>query len=48
LDLIPGIEMNTDAWGEEIHILGYYIEIYPTGFTGSPARIRQERHEQGK
>jgi len=26
IDFIPGIEMNTEAYGEEIHILGYFID----------------------
>src|SRR5262245_30071698 len=32
IDLIPGIEINTDVDKDEIHVLGYYLEYQRTEF----------------
>ena len=32
MDLIPGIEINTDVGGGEVHVLGYYLEFWRPEF----------------
>lgn len=46
--VIPGIEMNTEADGQEIHILGYYIDYYNLGLKGRLQEIREARHERAE
>ena len=46
LVFIPGIEMNTEDWGEEIHILGYYINHTQKDLLERLQEIRQERRSR--
>ena len=32
MDLISGIEINTDVGGGEVHVLGYFLEFWRTEF----------------
>lgn len=43
LQLIPGVELNTDWEGTDIHILGYYIEYRAPFFLNTLAEMRRSR-----
>lgn len=44
LDFIPGVEMNTEVEGYEVHILGYFIDAANTRLNERLAEIRGQRH----
>ncbi len=29
-EIIPGVELSTDKWGKDIHVVGLYIDIHNT------------------
>ncbi len=37
LEIVPGIEINTDDPGGEIHILGYFLDHEAAWLLGPPA-----------
>lgn len=43
LDFIPGVEMNTEVEGNEVHILGYYIDYQNPRLNERLAEIREQR-----
>ena len=43
LTLIPGIEMSTDVPGNEVHILGHFIDWENEAFQQELARLRESR-----
>ena len=48
LTIIPGIELSTDIPGNEIHILGYYIDYHNEEFQRMLERFRASRVERAK
>jgi predicted metal-dependent phosphoesterase TrpH len=48
LRLIPGIELSTDIPGDEIHMLGYFIQYEDEGFQSILQRFREGRLERGR
>ncbi|NPV28290.1 MAG: PHP domain-containing protein [Firmicutes bacterium] len=46
LELVPGIELNTDWEGIEVHILGYYIEFQAGWFQQALNDLRNAREER--
>jgi len=48
LNLIPGIEMNTEMNGYEIHILGYYIDCRNERLLHHLEKIKEARCERAK
>lgn len=48
LDIIPGIEFNTDQDGLEIHILGYFIDIHDHTLQKTLAALSSAREERVK
>ncbi|MGD0620996.1 MAG: PHP domain-containing protein [Thermacetogeniaceae bacterium] len=46
-EIIPGIELNTDLDGAEIHILGYYLNL-GDDLTGTLAILRTARENRAK
>lgn len=46
LDIIPGIEINTDYGGTEAHILGYFIDPGTPALQEALARIQRSREER--
>lgn len=46
LEIIPGIELNTDYNGEEVHILGYYIDYKNKWFLNILKNMQQSRYER--
>ncbi len=46
IQLISGIEINTDFEDEEVHILGYFINIEHTGLLNRLREIEQARLER--
>ena len=43
LTIIPGIELSTDIPGNEIHVLGYFINYIDSGFQSTLSEFRQGR-----
>lgn len=48
LDVIPGIEINTDWEETEVHLLGYYIEYNSQSLQNTLQEIRQARELRAK
>jgi predicted metal-dependent phosphoesterase TrpH len=48
LTIIPGIELSTDIPGDEIHLLGYFIQYKNKNFQGILQRFREGRLERGR
>jgi predicted metal-dependent phosphoesterase TrpH len=48
LRIIPGIELSTDIPGDEIHLLGYFIQYENEDFQGILRRFREGRLERGR
>ena len=46
--IIPGIEINTDYKGLEVHILGYYIDYKATWLNNLLKEIRSARFDRAK
>lgn len=44
LEVIPGVEISSEAAGRELHVLGYYIDLYDEEFHELLAKLRQARH----
>ncbi len=43
VEIIPGIEINTDVPGGEVHVLGYFLDWQDPAFTGELLRLREGR-----
>ena len=43
LTIIPGIELSTDTPGNEIHVLGYFINYADSGFQSTLSEFREGR-----
>ncbi len=43
ITLIPGVEINTDVPGNEVHVLGYFVDIARQSFQDELARLREGR-----
>ena len=48
IDLIPGIEINTDVVGGEVHVLGYFLEYERPAFQGVLKVLRDARVRRGQ
>jgi predicted metal-dependent phosphoesterase TrpH len=48
IDLIPGIELNTDVNNEEIHVLGYYLDYQRPEFQAVLKVLRDARERRGQ
>jgi hypothetical protein len=48
IDLIPGIEINTDVGKDEIHVLGYYLEYERPEFQAILQVLRDARVHRGQ
>ncbi len=46
--LVPGIEMSTDIPGNEVHILGYFIDTTDSAFQAALARFQDSRLNRGQ
>lgn len=46
--LIPGVEMSTDIPGDEIHVLGYFLDFENPGFQATLTRLRNARRDRGR
>lgn len=47
IELVPGVEINTDAAGAEIHVLGYYVGP-GTALDELLSRLRESRERRGR
>jgi len=43
LEVIPGVEINTDVPGSEVHVLGYFVDHHDAFFKSELARLREGR-----
>ncbi len=48
LTIIPGIELSTDIPGNEIHVLGYFIDYFNPGFQQTLSEFREGRLDRGR
>lgn len=48
LKVVPGIEINTDVEDEEIHILGYFINVTHAPLLQSLKHIKKARYERAR
>jgi 3',5'-nucleoside bisphosphate phosphatase len=48
IDLIPGIEINTDAGGGEVHVLGYFLEFQRPELQAILKVLRDARERRGQ
>lgn len=48
LEIIPAIELSTDIPGDEIHMLGYFLQYEDEEFQKILSRFREGRLERGK
>ena len=48
IDLIPGIEINSDAGGGEVHVLGYFLEFWRPEFQAILKVLRDARVRRGQ
>ncbi len=48
MELIPGIEINTDASGSEVHVLGYFLEYQHPAFQAALQVLRDARVRRGE
>ncbi len=48
LEIIPAIELSTDIPGDEIHMLGYFLQYEDEEFQAILRRFREGRLERGK
>lgn len=48
LTVIPGVEINTDVPGNEVHILGYYLDYKNQELENSLSRMRSSRENRAK
>jgi 3',5'-nucleoside bisphosphate phosphatase len=48
IDFIPGIEINTDVSGGEVHVLGYFIEFQRPEFQAVLKVLRDARERRGQ
>ncbi|MEW6033844.1 MAG: PHP domain-containing protein [Chloroflexota bacterium] len=46
--VVPGVEINTDVPGAEVHVLGYCVDHRDQGLGETLRRLRQQRLERGK
>ncbi len=48
LRIIPGIELSADVPGDEVHVLGYFLDYYNEEFQGTLQRFRDGRVDRAK
>lgn len=48
IDFIPGIEINTDVSGGEVHVLGYFVEYERSAFQAIIKVLRDARERRGQ
>ena len=48
IEFIPGIEINTDVSGGEVHVLGYFLEYQQSAFQNTLKTLRDARVRRGE
>ena len=48
VEVIPGVEISTDVEDREVHLLGYFMDIYSSEFRKYLSFFRDERFERAK
>jgi 3',5'-nucleoside bisphosphate phosphatase len=47
LEVLPGVEINTDSAEGEAHVLGYFLEIHSEGLQACLSKRRRDRLDRG-
>ncbi|MHB9146202.1 MAG: PHP domain-containing protein [Symbiobacteriia bacterium] len=48
LEVVPGVEINTNGLGREVHVLGYFYRSEDSALTALLARMRNERQNRAR
>jgi predicted metal-dependent phosphoesterase TrpH len=48
LEIVPGVELNTDVPRGEVHVLGYFVQTDSASFQARLVELRQGRFERGR
>lgn len=48
IEFIPGVELNTDIGGGEVHVLGYFLELERPAFQSALKMLRDARVRRGQ
>lgn len=48
IEVVPGVEISTVAEGQDIHVLGYYIDIEDETFLGRLSQLRKTRDQRNE
>lgn len=48
IEFIPGVELNTDTSGGEVHVLGYFLEMTQPAFQIALTALRDARERRGQ
>lgn len=48
IEVIPGIELNTEHGDSEVHILGYFIDIFHPGLADRLEEIKNARYDRAR
>jgi 3',5'-nucleoside bisphosphate phosphatase len=48
VEIIPGVELNTEYKGREVHVLGYYVEEEDEAFQRLCASLREGRYQRAE
>src|SRR5690606_39198173 len=46
IEVVPGVEISTQLDGQDIHILGYYVDVHNRELAGRLQQLRQAREER--
>ncbi|MGQ9525759.1 MAG: PHP domain-containing protein [Armatimonadota bacterium] len=48
VEVVPGVEINTDCGPTELHVLGYFVDHHNDALQSALCRLRGAREERGK
>jgi len=48
VEVVPGIEINTDCGPTELHVLGYFVDHHSDALQSALRRLRTAREERGR
>src|SRR5512146_1399760 len=48
VEVIPGVEINTDVPGSEVHVLGYFVDHANPALEAELVRLREGRMERAR
>lgn len=48
IEFVPGVELNTDSGGGEVHMLGYFLDLAQPAFQAALKTLRDARERRGQ